>query len=144
MISNDRSDEPSLSVTQSTLNDGDNLRDIPDLSQTELRTDTLEFEPVRRRAPKRRRGVRTLAFTIGLLVIIGGAWGIWGGYFTGVNSDGIPIVRAPNGPIKVRPDSPGGINIPNRDKLVYDRLEKKPPERMAETLLPQPEKPLPY
>ena len=77
------------------------------------------------------------------MFVAGVAWEMWGDYLTGGASDAIPIVRAPTGPIKVRPDTPGGINIPNRDKLVYDRLEKKPPERRAETLLPQPEKPLP-
>ena len=143
MVPDDRSDEPRFSAVRPTAEEGDFLEDIPDLDQRELRTDTLEFEPVRRRTPKRRPGVRSFVLIVALVVIAGGAWGIWGELLTGGATNSIPIVRAPSGPIKVRPDSPGGINIPNRDKLVYDRLEKKPPERQAETLLPQPEKPLP-
>ena len=143
MVPDDRSDEPRFSAVRSTAEEEDFPEDIPDLDQRELRTDTLEFEPVRRRTPKRRRGVRSFVLIVALVVIAGGAWGIWGELLTGGATNSIPIVRAPSGPIKVRPDSPGGINIPNRDKLVYDRLEKKPPERQAETLLPQPEKPLP-
>ena len=143
MVSDDRSDEPRFSAVHSTAEEEDFLEDIPDLDQRELRTDTLEFEPVRRRTPKCRRGVRSAVLIVALAVIAAGAWGIWGELLTGSATNSIPIVRAPSGPIKVRPDSPGGINIPNRDKLVYDRLEKQPPERQAETLLPQPEKPLP-
>ena len=143
MVPGDRSDEPSVSAVRSAAEEKEFPEDIPDLDQRELRKDTLEFEPVRRRAPKRRRGVRSAVIVTVLLFIVVGAWAIWGEYLTGGSSDRIPVVRAPSGPIKVRPDSPGGINIPNRDKLVYDRLEKKPPERRAETLLPQPEKPLP-
>ena len=143
MVADDRSDEPHFSSVSTTVGEGDFQEDIPDLDQRELHTDTLEFEPVRRRTPKRRRGLRRVALILGLVIIVGVAWAIWGEILTGGPSDSIPIVRAPSGPIKVRPESPGGINIPNRDKLVYDRLEKKPPERQAETLLPQPEKPLP-
>ena len=143
MVSDDRSNLPHFSAVRSTAEEDDFLEDIPDLDQRELHTDTLEFEPVRRRTPKRRRGLRRVALILGLVIIVGSAWAIWGEILTGGPSDSIPIVRAPSGPIKVRPESPGGINIPNRDKLVYDRLEKKPPERQAETLLPQPEKPLP-
>ena len=143
MVPGDRSDEPSFSAVNLVAEVKESQEDIPELDQGELRKDTLEFEPVRRRAPRRRRGVRRLVIIIGVVIVAVGAWAIWGDYLTGGSSDTIPIVRAPIGPIKVRPDTPGGINIPNRDKLVYDRLEKKPPERQAETLLPQPEKPLP-
>jgi len=143
MASADRIEEPRLTAVPSTSDDEVPLSDIPDLDQGELRTDTLEFEPVRRRTPKKKRGFRLLFMVLALVVIAGGAWAIWGDAITGGNSNEIPIVRAPDGPIKVRPETPGGIDIPNMDKLVYDRLEKKPPERQAETLLPQPEKPLP-
>ena len=126
MVPGDRSDEPSFSAVNLVADEKEFREGIPELDQKELRKDTLEFEPVRRRAPRRRRGVRRLVIIIGVVIVAVGAWAIWGDYLTGGSSDTIPIVRAPIGPIKVRPDTPGGINIPNRDKLVYDRLEKKP------------------
>jgi len=119
------------------------LGDIPELDQGELRADTLEFEPVSRRAPKKPKRWR---LPVMILIIAGagyGAWEIWGQELTGPAPEEIPLVKAPEGQIKVRPDTPGGIDIPNRDKLVYDRLEKDPPERQAENLLPTPEKPMP-
>jgi len=143
MASADRIEEPHLTAVPSTAENEVPLSDIPDLDQDELRTDTIEFEPVRRRTPKRRRGFRLLSIVVVLIILAGGAWAIWGDAITGGNPDEIPVIRAPDGSIKVRPETPGGIDIPNRDKLVYDRLEKKPPERQAETLLPKPEKPLP-
>lgn len=118
------------------------LGDIPELDQSELRADTLEFEPVDRRTPKKGRSKRWLL----MLIVIGGlgygGWALWGDDLSGPKPVEIPLVKAPEGPIKVRPDTPGGIEIPNRDKLVYDRLEKSPPARQAENLLPKPEQPM--
>ncbi|RZO34930.1 MAG: SPOR domain-containing protein [Rhodospirillaceae bacterium] len=53
-----------------------------------------------------------------------------------------PLIQAQEGPVKVRPESPGGMEVPNRDKEVFTRLEaEKQPERV-ERLLPPPEKPM--
>lgn len=54
---------------------------------------------------------------------------------------GLPQFTAPEGPDRVKPDDPGGLNVPHRDKLVYDRLtgEHKP---RVEHLLPEPEEPM--
>ena len=53
-----------------------------------------------------------------------------------------PVIQAQEGPVKVRPESPGGMKVPNRDKEVFTRLEAdKQPERV-ERLLPPPEKPM--
>ena len=34
----------------------------------------------------------------------------------------VPLISAPDVPVKRRPDQPGGMDIPNRDKLVFDLL----------------------
>ena len=36
---------------------------------------------------------------------------------------GPPLIAAPDMPVKRRPDEPGGMEIPNRDKLVFDLLD---------------------
>ncbi len=75
-------------------------------------------------------------------IIGGGAW--W--YFIGSNQmadeSTLPVIRAEVGPIKVKPENPGGMEIPNRDKLVYERLGNNPGEPLIERLLPEPEKPV--
>ena len=114
-------------------NDSDDI--IPD------RSDALEFEPVVRSRPKRRFGM-----VLTLLVLIGSSAGA-GWYFYGdtllAGGDGeVPVIRAADGPVKVRPDNPGGMAIPDRDKLVYERLRGSEEELRVERLLPRPEMPL--
>lgn len=50
-----------------------------------------------------------------------------------------PVIQAQEGPTKVRPETPGGMVVPNRDKQVYSRIDpsQRPPE--VERLLPPPE-----
>jgi len=46
----------------------------------------------------------------------------------------------------VRPAAPGGMQVPNQDQLVYERMggaPAAPPDRRIEVLLPPPEAPLP-
>jgi len=79
-----------------------------------------------------------------LLVAIGGvAWWYLIGSVQQADEANIPVVRAEIGPIKVKPKNPGGMEIPNRDKLVYERLGNNPGQPLVERLLPEPEKPMP-
>ena len=54
-----------------------------------------------------------------------------------------PLIRAEDQPIKVAPERPGGMDVPNRDILVYGRMHGTPGEKPAvDRLLPEPEQPL--
>jgi cell division septation protein DedD len=53
-----------------------------------------------------------------------------------------PIIKADDRPLKVRPDEPGGMEVPNRDMLVYRRLEGANEKQAVERLLPEPEQPV--
>jgi hypothetical protein len=111
-------------------------------------SDALEFEPVAPVAPKSRFGLKLVV----VLVVVGGGVGAWERYgdalmqvFSGGESEA-PLIKAAPGPVKVRPENPGGLKIPNRDKLVYDRINKSSEGgvgRGPESLLPPPEQPLP-
>lgn len=54
-----------------------------------------------------------------------------------------PLIKAEEQPIKVTPENPGGMDVPNRDIMVYGRIHgapgSKPP---VERLLPEPEQPM--
>ncbi len=120
-------------------------------------SDALEFEPVVHHPPPRGWWLKVLV----LLVLAGGGAGAW--FFYGDQlkriwasaEPGIPLVKAAPGPVKVRPENPGGLRVPDRDKLVYDRIQGKTaertegegdgplPDRGPERLLPPPEEPLP-
>lgn len=65
------------------------------------------------------------------------------GSFIGSGND-IPVVKADQSSIRIRPDNPGGLNVPNKDKLVLKSLTSSnhaTPEE-TEKLIAQPELPV--
>ncbi len=114
-------------------------------------SDALEFEPVAAETRKGNFGLKLFVFLV-LLGVSAGAWSFFGDgllQWFGGGDGGVPVIRAQTGPIKVRPENPGGLKVPDRDKLVYDRMQKTAGEdaqdkgRGPERLLPPPEQPLP-
>ena len=84
--------------------------------------------------------------TVGVAALIGSGVLLLHAYGEGRSSasGGAPVlIKADPGPFKVKPDSPGGRAVPDRDKRIYDRLAAAPPKRTPERLLPPPEVPLP-
>lgn len=129
---------------------------LPDSREIKVTaSDALEFEPVAHPPSPRGWGLKVLV----LLVLAGaaaGAWFFYGDMLKRIWASAepeIPLVKAAPGPVKVRPDNPGGLRVPDRDKLVYDRIQGKTaewtegdgplPDRGPERLLPPPEEPLP-
>lgn len=120
-------------------------------------SDALEFEAV---APKVRKGggvIKTLLFVVFAVVFGAAGWAFYGERVVALFNDTdqeIPIIRADISPMKVRPENPGGLQVPDRDKLVYNRIqngsgtsqERAAVERLLpppETLLPRPQAPEP-
>ncbi|MCH9053508.1 MAG: SPOR domain-containing protein [Proteobacteria bacterium] len=110
----------------------------PKFSVTKLR----EIYDKERRAMLKRRTLT--AFVVA--VALGGFSAIVWYSFTKDQDAGadslVPLIKAENTPIKVRPEKPGGMEVPNQDKLVYSRMnpgELPPP---VEKLLPLPEVPV--
>ena len=54
-----------------------------------------------------------------------------------------PIIKAGPAPYKVRPERPGGMQVPDRDKQVYSRIDGAPRAPVVERLLPPAETPIP-
>ncbi|MCH7937397.1 MAG: SPOR domain-containing protein [Proteobacteria bacterium] len=115
-------------------------------------SDALEFEPVVPEPPKRRLGWKVFVFLA--VAAVAGSWSYYGDQLIrlwGGGQGGIPLIKADPGPIKVRPENPGGLRVPYRDKLVYDRMQGQSAgpgdagdaSGGAERLLPPPEQPLP-
>lgn len=80
---------------------------------------------------------------IGVAVIAVGAIVAAGLHFVGGRKGGglgVPVIKADDRPIKTRPDDRGGMQVPNQDKLVYERMDSAgESEPKVERLLPQPE-----
>lgn len=115
--------------------------EIPDASEL------LDFELIAKSQPEKGRGLWLWAVLI--LVLAGGGWAGWM-YMQGqeveevVSADGVPVIQSPKFELKERPTDPGGMKVPDRDKLVYGRMtgEEDPAPEGVERLLPPPEAPL--
>ncbi|WP_342242169.1 SPOR domain-containing protein [Inquilinus sp. OTU3971] len=56
---------------------------------------------------------------------------------------GVPIIRADRAEFRTRPEQPGGIDIPNQDRLVLQDLGRRQAPVNVATVLPPPEQPMP-
>jgi len=106
--------------------------------RAELFADAREEEP----HPRPHRLLATILAVFVMLLFGGGLWFayVYGTRHAGsgvVNGD-VPLIRADERPTKVKPERPGGMEIPDRDKLIYN-----PSRTVTEHLLPPPEKPMP-
>ena len=68
---------------------------------------------------------------------------LWFGYrwLSQPNAEGPVLIEAEPGPFKVKPENPGGAEIPYQDKLIYGRITPGT-EAPVERLLPPPEQPM--
>lgn len=77
---------------------------------------------------------------VGLAGIV--SWFILSPDYSKVSDTEIPVIRRPSSAIKIQPAEPGGMEILNQDKTVYDIVEKKDTgDVKVENLLPPPEEP---
>lgn len=100
--------------------------------------------PAGRGRSKIRSALRFLLyFAVVFAAGTGAGWYYVGTQFLTGDDSGIRLIKADLGPVKVRPISPGGMEVPDRDKLVYDRMQGNGERPRVERLLPPPETPLP-
>tara|TARA_Y100001960_G_C14698141_1_gene840131 strand:+ start:239 stop:1138 length:900 start_codon:yes stop_codon:yes gene_type:complete len=92
----------------------------------------------------RRWGVPALIAWVTLSAFAGA---LWFAYEQGVRKSlevTPPLIKADNGPVKVPPDDPGGLEVPHQDKEIYERLAGGEASDQEEaTLRPEAEKPVP-
>jgi hypothetical protein len=102
----------------------------------DLGPEEYDFEPDIR--PRHRLRGPLLVF----LVMAASAGAVWIAYNRGHDRapGEVPLIQADQGATKTRPQQPGGMAIPDQDKLVYTQGKGQPP---VEKLLPPPETPLP-
>jgi len=93
---------------------------------------------------------RGLTILAAVLAVTAFAGVVWYAYDQGrrIGSEtAAPLIKADTGPSKVRPASPGGMQVPHQDKLVLDDLGSgrgaQNGEGRVERLLPPPEVPVP-
>lgn len=108
-----------------------------------LESELAEIDRDARTAP-RRPALRILPVALAGAAVLGFAIIVWYAYSTGVregSETAAPLLR-PDGPVKVMPENPGGMEVPHQDKTVFNRIDEQgetSPE--VERLLPPPEAP---
>jgi len=109
----------------------------------ELRADPGIAPGERNIDPPKRRSIWPSIAVVAAASAFGGV--IWYAYHqsAGTAGNGLPpLVKAEPGPTKVKPDNPGGQEIPFQDSTVYERLTTNGSQKpVAEKLLPPPEEP---
>ncbi len=91
------------------------------------------------------KGRRWLPATIALVALGGFSGIVWYAYSQGGNpSNGgaVPLVQAEAGPLKARPTDPGGLEVPNQDKLILNGQVVDSTSGKVERMLPPPEAPI--
>lgn len=117
-----------------------NEDDIPDASEL------LDFELIAKSQPDKGQGL--WLWVVLVLILAGGGWAGWmylqGDVQEQANADGVPMIASPKFELKEKPADPGGMKVPDRDKLVYDRMagDNGSANPGVERLLPPPETPL--
>jgi hypothetical protein len=81
-----------------------------------------DFRPLEKRGS--RKGLITVGVILGTAALgVGGAL-LWRNTPKMATNGEPPVVRADREPLKVQPENPGGVDIPNQDAQVYDRAAK--------------------
>ncbi|MDY6407856.1 MAG: SPOR domain-containing protein [Pseudomonadota bacterium] len=78
-----------------------------------------------------------LGIFVGLIVVVLSGFFLFGEEET---SDKVITISPTPEPVRIKPENAGGINIPNQDKLIYNRIQAEMPK--VEQLFPEPEKPV--
>lgn len=60
---------------------------------------------------------------------------------TGTDENEIVVISPTPVPVKILPENPGGLNIPDKDKVVYNRVNEIETTEHIENLFPEPEQP---
>ncbi|MEO3431633.1 SPOR domain-containing protein [Inquilinus sp. CAU 1745] len=103
-------------------------------------------DPLLDEAPRRGSGYRR-ALILGLVLLAFAAFGalIWYAYATSqspVAAGEVPLIQADPSPTRIRPEQPGGLEVPHQDRLVLRSIDPDAPTPVVEQLLPPPEQPM--
>lgn len=85
--------------------------------------------------------VIAIVIFVGVLLIVLAGFFFFGDSAETTGNDVITIT-ATSDPVKVRPEQPGGMNIPDQDKMVYGRIRSNTVNTKVESLFPEPEQPV--
>lgn len=123
------------------FNNDQNNDDFLDEFRQKLNTEPSENFEERKNEINRSKNVFIGTVSgIALAAVVG--WFVLSPRYASDNNAELPVIRRPQTAVKVQPAEPGGMEIHNQDKSVYDIIEKKDDSNIkVEKLLPAPEEP---
>ena len=89
-------------------------------AQAEPYNEAAYYPPARGRS---RRGVLALGAIVGVVVLGSAGAFMFSGRSSAISTGEPPLIAASNEPIKVAPQNPGGVEIPNQNKQIYERAQ---------------------
>lgn len=99
--------------------------------------------PELREPPRRSRALGIFVASFALAAFAGVVWYAYDQGLRRGTETTAPLIKADPRPAKLRPDQPGGLQVPNQDKLVYEAMRPGDGETpKVERLLPPPERPM--
>lgn len=106
-------------------------------------TATVQLRPVQATLPWGR--IATVGFVLVVIILFAGVLiSTYRADNTAVTMEGgVPLIRADRTEFRTRPEQPGGIDIPNQDRLVLQDMGRKQAPVAVAAVLPPPEQPLP-
>ncbi|MDA0996921.1 MAG: SPOR domain-containing protein, partial [Proteobacteria bacterium] len=96
-------------------------------------------------ARKSRTALKVLLALVAITAGLGGIWIFFGPTVmevVGGGSGAIPTIAANPAPLKIRPENPGGMQVPNQGRLVYGVVDGSAGQPRMERLLPETEQPV--
>jgi len=84
------------------------------------RPERLDYPSVEK--PRSRKGLIAMGAVVGAIVIGGGGAYLFTNTSGGTGGEPI-LVQATKDPVKVQPQNPGGVEIPNQNKQIYERTQ---------------------
>jgi cell division septation protein DedD len=88
---------------------------------------------------------RWLPIVTAVFALLGFAGIVWYAYHWGAGSvppEELPVIRAQEEPSKIKPESPGGLEVPYQETQALNQIQPDPEKPQVERLLPPPETPL--
>ena len=93
-----------------------------------------------------RSGLKIFIFValFGLMSVSGLVWFALNQGELIIGNDDVPLVKAETSPVRLKPVNPGGLKVPNQDRLIFKNLEIANPSKLEipEKLIPRPEQPI--
>jgi hypothetical protein len=86
-----------------------------------------------------------LAIGVIIAIVMGVvAWYAYSSGYYQASNDLTPLIHPEQGPLKIKPETPGGLKVPHQNRLVYNLVGPNTPPPKVESLMALPEKPLPH